>query len=54
MASRGLTIFGPPDLFANDMRKLINDKEFSDIVFLVGDDKEKIHAHKVILSGRFD
>ena len=53
MASRGLTIFGPPDLFANDMRKLINDKEFSDIIFLVGEDKEKIHAHKVILSGRF-
>ncbi len=72
MAGKGqMTIFGPPDLFANDMRKLINDTEFrlaawnpffilrhsnsicSDILFIVGEEKEKIHAHKVILSGRF-
>ena len=69
MASKTLTIFGPPDLFAQDMRQIINDQEFrcalassllngkliktnSDITFIVGEEKEKIHAHKVILSGR--
>lgn len=53
MASgKGTVVFGSPEIFAGDMRKLINDEELSDICFVVGEDKEKIFAHKVILAGR--
>lgn len=45
-------VFGPPELFANDMRKVINDPEHSDIIFVVGEDRERIHAHKIILAAR--
>ena len=45
-------VFGPPELFATDMRKVINDPEHSDIVFVVGEDRERIHAHKIILAAR--
>eukprot|EP00039_Didymoeca_costata_P020567 m.341695 g.341695 ORF g.341695 m.341695 type:complete len:283 (+) comp20362_c0_seq1:74-922(+) len=48
----GELVYGPPDLFANDMRKIINEIELSDICFVVGEDREKIHAHKIILAGR--
>lgn len=34
------------------MRKVINDPEHSDIVFVVGEDRERIHAHKIILAAR--
>lgn len=50
--SKGTTVFGSPDAFAADMRRLINDEEMSDICFVVGEDKEKIYAHKIILAGR--
>lgn len=46
------TVYGDAELFAADMRKIINDTELSDIQFVVGEDREKIHAHKIILSGR--
>lgn len=39
-------------MFASDMRKIINSAELSDIQFVVGEEREKIWAHKVILAGR--
>ncbi|KAK3606153.1 hypothetical protein CHS0354_010786 [Potamilus streckersoni] len=38
--------------FATEMRKLVNNKEFSDIKFLVGPNRKVIYAHKCILSSR--
>lgn len=52
MAHKSSSVYGAPELFAGDMRKIINDTEFSDLVFVVGEDREKIHAHKIILSAR--
>lgn len=39
-------------MFASDMRKIINSADLSDISFVVGEEREKIWAHKVILAGR--
>eukprot|EP00051_Salpingoeca_urceolata_P005861 m.78205 g.78205 ORF g.78205 m.78205 type:complete len:296 (-) comp14575_c0_seq2:129-1016(-) len=50
--SGGTVVYGPPELFAKEMRRIINDPEFSDIQFVVGQDKDKIYAHKIILAGR--
>eukprot|EP00049_Salpingoeca_infusionum_P023171 m.10727 g.10727 ORF g.10727 m.10727 type:complete len:286 (-) comp5610_c0_seq1:418-1275(-) len=52
MASKSETVFGDAQQLAGDMKTAINDQDFSDIVFIVGDTKEKIHAHRVILSAR--
>ncbi|KAL3869280.1 hypothetical protein ACJMK2_041983 [Sinanodonta woodiana] len=38
--------------FANEMKTLVNNKEFSDIKFLVGPNRKVIYAHKCILSSR--
>lgn len=46
------TVYGDGELFAMDMRKVINDPELSDIQFVVGEDREKVYAHKIILAGR--
>lgn len=50
--NKGMIVYGRPDLFANDMRKIINDEDHSDIQFVVGEDREKMFAHKVILGAR--
>ena len=52
MSHKGTQVYAAPDLFANDMRKVINEMEHSDITFVVGEDREKIHAHKIILAGK--
>ena len=57
MSQRGVTVFGSPEAFAGDMRRIVNDDKFSDITFLVGGgggekDKVKMYAHKVILAAR--
>eukprot|EP00911_Craspedida_sp_UC1_P000918 UC1_evm1s698 len=57
MAGRGVTVFGAPEAFAGDMRKIVNDDKFSDITFLVGGadgekGKVKMYAHRVILAAR--
>jgi len=52
MSSAAEAVYGDPELFAVDMRKIINDQEMSDIQFVVGEDREKVYAHKIILSGR--
>lgn len=52
MSHKGTQVYAAPDLFANDMRKVINETEHSDICFVVGEDREKIHAHKIILAAR--
>jgi len=38
--------------FVRDMRKLVNDDEFSDVTFIVED--QPVHAHRAILSNRCD
>lgn len=50
--STGDAVYGQPDQFAADMRRIINDAEFSDITFIVGETREKINAHRVILAAR--
>eukprot|EP00041_Stephanoeca_diplocostata_P006816 m.94652 g.94652 ORF g.94652 m.94652 type:complete len:285 (+) comp16556_c0_seq1:266-1120(+) len=52
MAAAAQEVLGDPTLFAIDMRKVINDSEMSDIQFVVGEDREKISAHKIILAAR--
>lgn len=47
-----MIVYGRPDLFAGDMRKIINEEDHSDIQFVVGEDREKMFAHKVILGAR--
>ena len=37
----------PPDSLANDLGKLVNSDNFSDVVFLV--EGRKVYAHKAIL-----
>eukprot|EP00730_Choanoeca_flexa_P016894 TRINITY_DN8065_c0_g1_i1.p1 TRINITY_DN8065_c0_g1~~TRINITY_DN8065_c0_g1_i1.p1 ORF type:complete len:282 (+),score=72.93 TRINITY_DN8065_c0_g1_i1:86-931(+) len=46
------SIYGNANSFAVEMKKAINDTEFSDITFIVGETREKIHAHRMILSAR--
>ena len=44
----------PPslDVLAKDYRKLVNDKHFSDVEFIV--EGKKVYGHKVILAARCD
>ncbi|CAI8026259.1 BTB/POZ domain-containing protein 19 [Geodia barretti] len=51
-ASRAAVCPGDPDTFALEMIKLINDKEFSDIRFTVGEERQTIYAHKCLLAAR--
>lgn len=46
------TVYGDPDEFAGEMVKMINDKEFSDIRFIIGQERTTIYAHKSILATR--
>jgi len=52
MATSVEEVYGPKEMFASDMRRILNSSEFSDIEFLIGEDREPIKAHKIILSGR--
>ncbi|XP_064385896.1 BTB/POZ domain-containing protein 19-like [Halichondria panicea] len=49
---RAALCIGDPDAFASEMIKLINDKEFSDIRFIVGEERQAIYAHKCLLAAR--
>jgi len=40
--------------FYSDLEKMIGAKEYSDVLFLIGSDKEPVYAHKVILSPRVE
>lgn len=50
--SRSALCVGDPDAFASEMIKMINDKEFSDIRFVVGEERQTIYAHKCLLAAR--
>ncbi|XP_070563955.1 BTB/POZ domain-containing protein 19-like [Ptychodera flava] len=43
---------GDITLFAKEMRKLINQKEMSDVKFVIGETRRTIYAHRCILSSR--
>lgn len=51
-AVRNVLCLGDPEVFATEMIKMINDKEFSDVRFLVGQERQVIHAHRCILAAR--
>ncbi|KAK6175504.1 hypothetical protein SNE40_013957 [Patella caerulea] len=38
--------------FANHMKKMVNNKENSDIKFMIGPNKQSVYAHRCILSSR--
>ncbi|EDQ84649.1 uncharacterized protein MONBRDRAFT_30025 [Monosiga brevicollis MX1] len=46
------TVFGDAGEFAQEMKQVINENQYSDITFIVGDTREKIHAHRIILAAR--
>lgn len=43
---------GDPGAFASEMAKLVNAKEYSDIKFLIGEERQLICAHKCLLAAR--
>lgn len=43
---------GDPSAFADEMSKLVNTKAYSDIRFLVGEERQLICAHKCLLAAR--
>ncbi|XP_046862988.1 BTB/POZ domain-containing protein 19-like isoform X2 [Xenia sp. Carnegie-2017] len=48
----GRSLPGSPWAFANDMRKMINKKEFSNVKFIVGPSRTQIFGNSCILSAR--
>ena len=46
------TIFIPPSMLVRDLRKLIDNPEFADIVFVV--EGRKVHANRALLAARSD
>ncbi|XP_071492468.1 BTB/POZ domain-containing protein 19-like [Diadema antillarum] len=50
--SSNLLMKGDPVPFAKSMSKLVNNKEFSDIKFIVGEERRHIFAHRCILVSR--
>jgi len=40
--------------FYNDLEKMIDTEEYSDVLFVIGSDKEPVYAHKIILSRRVE
>jgi hypothetical protein len=50
--AKSAVCFGDPDAFASEMIKMINEKEFSDVRFSVGEEKQIIYGHRSILSAR--
>ncbi|XP_069794979.1 BTB/POZ domain-containing protein 19-like isoform X6 [Narcine bancroftii] len=45
-------LWGNLTSFAADMRKMINEREFSDVQFIVGKERKVVHAHRCILAYR--
>lgn len=50
--TRAALCIGDPDTFASEMIKMINDKDYSDIRFIVGEERQAIYAHKCQLAAR--
>ncbi|CAH1773514.1 unnamed protein product [Owenia fusiformis] len=45
---------GDITVVANEMKKLVNNKEMSDIKFMIGPNRKPVYAHRCILSTRCD
>jgi len=52
MAGAETVMEGRLDEFAKQAKKMVNNKEFSDLKFLIGPGRKAIHAHRCILSAR--
>ena len=50
--SKEKILYGDPDAFAEEMSKMIDDEEWSDIKFLVGDERRVICSHRSMLAAR--
>ncbi|XP_074654245.1 BTB/POZ domain-containing protein 19-like [Tubulanus polymorphus] len=48
------TMFGDTSSFALQMKRLINNKDMSDIKFLIGPNRKPVYAHRCLLSARCD
>lgn len=42
------------ELLVQDLRKLCGDQEMADLCFLVGPEDDRIYAHRLILSARYE
>ncbi|KAM3840541.1 BTB/POZ domain-containing protein 19 [Vipera latastei] len=51
-ASGSVRLLGDPSAFAAALKILINNPQFSDVTFLVGKEKQKVFAHRCLLSTR--
>ncbi|XP_070795701.1 BTB/POZ domain-containing protein 19 [Pituophis catenifer annectens] len=51
-ASGSVLLLGDPSAFAAALKTLINNPQFSDVTFLVGKEKQKVFAHRCLLSTR--
>ncbi|XP_039205558.1 BTB/POZ domain-containing protein 19 isoform X3 [Crotalus tigris] len=51
-ASGSVRLLGDPSAFAASLKTLINNPQFSDVTFLVGKEKQKVFAHRCLLSTR--
>ncbi|XP_029139046.1 BTB/POZ domain-containing protein 19 [Protobothrops mucrosquamatus] len=51
-ASGSVRLLGDPSAFAAALKTLINNPQFSDVTFLVGKEKQKVFAHRCLLSTR--
>ncbi|KAL7985137.1 hypothetical protein Chor_003707, partial [Crotalus horridus] len=51
-ASGSVRLLGDPSAFAATLKTLINNPQFSDVTFLVGKEKQKVFAHRCLLSTR--
>ncbi|XP_032073752.1 BTB/POZ domain-containing protein 19 [Thamnophis elegans] len=51
-ASGSVLLLGDPSAFAASLKTLINNPQFSDVTFLVGKEKQKVFAHRCLLSTR--
>lgn len=52
MADKEKNMQGNAEFFANEMKKLINNKDMSDIRFVIGATRKTVYAHRCILSAR--
>ncbi|XP_070601877.1 BTB/POZ domain-containing protein 19 isoform X2 [Erythrolamprus reginae] len=51
-ASGSVLLLGDPSAFAAALKTLVNNPQFSDVTFLVGKEKQKVFAHRCLLSTR--
>ncbi|KAK2155240.1 hypothetical protein LSH36_245g01040 [Paralvinella palmiformis] len=54
MAQNSTILVGDAISFANEMKKLINQKESSDVRFVIGPTRKTVYAHRYILAARCD